>query len=248
MKRIGTVALLAWVVGLAGCSARQRGVESTAAVVKSEGKGGGGEKDAAAKQKELHEKKTKIAKLNRELPIAKEEVAKAKLAVDIQTASNKESIERAQVDRDLAERKLRELSEKHAPVRLDRGRLDLQNAKDWTQESEEELAQLEIMYKESDLADKTREIVIQRAKRRLESSRKNLELKGRELDNLEKATLPTESEDLRLALLQKAQALDSAKRQADADLRGKKIELMKAESEVVRIEAEIADVEKELKP
>ena len=246
MKRIGVVNLLILGLAMAGCSTRVKKTDASTAPVAATKTDG--DKDAAAKEKELKEKATKLAKLNRDLPIAKEESAKAKQAVANQEAQNKESIERSQSDRDLADKKLKELSEKHAPVRLDRARYDLQNAKDWTKESEEELTQLEIMYKESDLADKTREIVIQRAKRRLESSRKNLELKDRELTNLEKATLPVEAEDLRLALLQKSQALDAAKRGAEADSRARKIDLMKAESEVLRLEQEIADTEKELKP
>ncbi len=204
------------------------------------------EKDAAPKEKEKRELELKRGKLVRDLVIAKEEAGKATAAVDLQQLSSNEAVERAQVERDLVEQKLRDLAEKLAPVRLDRSRLDLQAAKDYFKESEEELAQLEMMYKENDLADKTREIVIIRAKRRMERAKRDLTLREQELSNLEKATLPTETKDLQSQLLQKRQTSESAKRQVEADLRGKRIERMKAEAEVARMEAELAALDKEL--
>ncbi len=203
------------------------------------------ENDAA---KEQAEKAAKHAKLARDLPIAKEEVVKAKAAIDLQQATNRDNLDKTQAERDLAEKKLKDLEEKHGPARLEKTRNGLLEAQDYHKEAEEELAQLEMMYKEADLADKTREIVIERAKRRLTRSQRELTVQQKELDNLEKATLPLEITDLRMQLTQKNQALEAAKRTAESDLRAKRIELMKAEAEVARIEAEMAELDKDKKP
>lgn len=203
--------------------------------------------DKAKKEKERHEREVKRTKLNRELQIAKEELKKVEKSVEDMNANHKENLDKVMADRDLSARRLKEFDEKHTAVRLERSRLDLQGTRDYVKESEEELAQLEMMYKEADLADKTREIVIQRAQRRLERARKSLEIQTRDSDNLEKATIPVEREDLRIALMQKDQTVLQAQRQAAADTRGKQIELMKAQAEIARIESDIAQVERDEK-
>lgn len=203
--------------------------------------------DKAKAEKEKADRAIKRAKLMRDLQIAREEVAKVQASMQDQEASSKENLEKAASERELVARRLREFEEKHVPVRLDRSRLDLQGTRDYVKESEEELAQLEMMYAEADLADKTREIVIERAKRRLERARRSLDIQTRDSENLERATIPVEREDLRLQLMQKDQALEQARRQAAADARAKRIELMRAQSEVERILAEQEQLEREEK-
>lgn len=188
----------------------------------------------------------KRAKLVRELAIAKEKVTKAQLAIAHQDAGDAESMSKAEVEHELALKKLGNFDERDAPARLEKAGLDLRRSQDRLQEAEEELAQLEMMYTENDLADKTAEIVLRRGKRRIQRSRADLAIKQKGLQTLEQRTLPLEGEELRSTLSQKMHAIENARRQTASNALDKRIELMSAEAEIARIEAEIAEIDAKL--
>lgn len=250
-----TLAMLWLMSGCASTSKRTEAGDNQSANAKgaSAGQADKAKEDEKAKEekkkaeKERNERAMRKAKLTRELEIAQREVKRVASATEDQKATSKENVDKSTLERDLAVRRLKEFDEKHSVVRLDRSKLDLQGTRDYVKESEEELAQLEMMYKDNDLADKTREIVIERAKRRLERARRSLEIQQREGDNLEKATIPVEREDLRIQLLQREQSLEQTKRQAEAEMRSKAIEMMRSEAEVARIEADLVQVDREEK-
>ena len=62
----------------------------------------------------------------------------------------------------------------HAVERVSRAELGFQFAQDGAKEAEQELQQLEMMYQEDEFADKTKEIVLERGRRRLERSKRSL--------------------------------------------------------------------------
>ncbi len=173
----------------------------------------------------------KRADLQRSLPVAVEKVKRAELAVEHQSAGTKAAIANAERAYELSLRKLAIFREQEAPLRVEQARLSLRRARDYAQEQEEELDQLELMYSEDDLAEKTAEIVLERGRRRLERARRALQLEATELENLQKDADEKERE------------LQAARRTGELDRLDKQIALMEAQTEVARLEAELADLD-----
>ncbi len=78
--------------------------------------------------------------------------------------------------------------------------LGVQYNKDSIEDQEDELRQLDALYKGNDLAKESQDIVIKRAKRRLEQSRVRLKLVQNDYDRLIKIELPREEQNLKLNL------------------------------------------------
>lgn len=204
------------------------------------------DKPAEDKAKEKAERRARQARLTRELAIARVKLEQARLAADHQALDSKEAILKAEQERELSGSKLEDLQKNQGPSRLDKAKHGLKGAEDSLRENEEELAQLEMMYAESELGDKTKEIVIQRAKRRLEQVRWWLSIQQNDLTLLSEHSLPLETREAQQQLDDKTRALDAARRAADAAAIAKKIELLSAESEIARIEQELSDVAAEI--
>lgn len=78
--------------------------------------------------------------------------------------------------------------------------LGLRYNQDSIEDQEDELRQLDALYKGNDLAKESQDIVIKRAKRRLEQSRVRLKLVQNDYDRLVKSELPREEQNLKLNL------------------------------------------------
>ncbi|UCG32784.1 MAG: hypothetical protein JSU68_14095 [Phycisphaerales bacterium] len=199
----------------------------------------------ATKEAGKEDPKRKRALLARQLAIAAEKVKKARLALAHQQAEDQDKIARKSTERELVETKLRDFEGHNAPQRIEEARLELRRAEDSVKDAEEELAQLEMMYAEEDLADKTREIVLERGRRRLERARRDLDLKRTALANLEEHDLPREAAELRAQAADKASELEGLQRASETNLLDKQIALMEAEAEVTRLQAEIDELDEE---
>ena len=125
-------------------------------------------------------------------------------------------------------------------LRLEREKLSLQGAMDNVAEAEEEMQQLELMYEKNDLADKTKELVIRRGQRRLERSRRSLELQKAAIANTENIDLAQERAKLQHDLETKARALARAKREAASGIADKTLAAQGQENDVARLEDELA--------
>jgi hypothetical protein len=213
------------------------------------------DQDAAAKQEKAREereakerdKALKRAALERELPIAREKLIKAQKDLSDQDLDAQGAAVKLQKDLGLAKIKLETFEKREMPAKIAKAQLDLQNSRDGLDNSQEELEQLEIMYKEQDLADKTREIVIRRAKRDLERARQRLGLQEAEATLLTERTLPQDREKLALDVEEKEREIARAERAAQKATLEKRIALMAAESDIKRIEAEMAAFKGEAK-
>ncbi|MCH8251975.1 MAG: hypothetical protein IID36_05930 [Planctomycetes bacterium] len=263
-KPVHLITLFAMTVALGGCSTQEKRMqpavvadaERNTATAADEGSADAGSKEDAddakddeekekSEAKKKAEKDAKRAKLTRDLAIAKVKIAQAEMALDHQHADDEETLRKTAADRDVAAAKLEDFEKRSMPVRLDKARLALQRADDGVRQSREELEQLEMMYAESELGDKTREIVIIRAKRRLERAEWNLRIQQAEMNNLEKNTIPLEHHDLQLKYEAAAAAHTGKSRSAKSSQFGKTLAIMSAESEVVRLETELANMDLE---
>ncbi len=197
------------------------------------------------KEKKEESKARKKDELKRKIEIARIKIEVTKAVVKSFEIETELELNKAKTEKDLAERELKQFSDVDMPRRLEESKLGIQESKDYVQDSKDELAQLEDMYKDGDLADKTREIVLQRGRRRVERANKRLALQEVEAQSLEKYKLPLEKEKLSLALKEKVDALQKAERDAAKEKLEKKIATIEAEAELANLEMELADIEKE---
>jgi len=177
--------------------------------------------------------------LRAELTAAEERLALARQSLEHHEALSREQVHIAEMSLEHTEKKWRQFEEIEAPLQRAEARLSLREASDGLLESQEELAQLEQMYAQDDLADATREIVLQRGKRRLDRAGEEVSIQERRLQQLEEHSLPLEALELRGILEEKRSALESARRDALEGRLEKKIEILEAESEVVRLRAKL---------
>jgi hypothetical protein len=207
-------------------------------------------KQAKAKEdKEAKEKADalKRAALERELPISREKLAKVQR--DLADHATDADATNAKLGKELqlAKMKLETFEKREMPTKIARGQLDVQNSKDSLDNAKEELEQLEIMYKDQDLADKTREIVIRRAKRDLDRAQKRLALQQEDFAILSERTLPQDREKLALDVEEKEREIARTDRATQKAMMDKKIAVMAAESDIKRIETELAGLKGDAK-
>ena len=148
----------------------------------------------------------------RKLEIARQKLAKARLAAEHGEIETESKITTAEQNLNVATTKLQQLQEYIAPNKLARAELGLQGSQDRFNESQEEMTQLELMYAEEEFAEKTKEIVLQRGKRRLERSRRDLEIRRRELEFTQSHDLPLQIREQQFKVEQAQKSLDKAKR------------------------------------
>jgi hypothetical protein len=203
------------------------------------------QKDDAAGKTET--RKADVAKrrasLTRESALAKARWERAKKDVTDQDADNAASLAKAEAEVAFAKQKMETFDQREAPTRTAKAKLDLQGAEDGAADAQDELTQLEMMYKNSEVGDGTKEMVLQRAKRGLERSKARLEIGRGELKTLIERTLPQERARLALDLAERERDLERAKRGAEKATFEKQLAVTAADGEVVRIGDELAGLE-----
>ena len=224
-----------------GCASTRKDAasDSTASAARTGG-------DEALKASETA---TKRAGLERQLAIAREKLTEARVDAEVQKAEAKDAADKGKGELELAKAELTQFDERDAPTRIAKAKLDLQDARDALSEQQEELAQLEATYAGGDLADKTREIVLNRGKRRVARAQQRLAIQERETSSLEQLTIPRERGKLELEVQTKTRDLQRSADAATAhDALSKRIAILSAEAEVARLEADIAALATAAKP
>ena len=151
----------------------------------------------------------------------------------------------ARTELELATSRLARFQDVQAPQRLAEGRLDLQGVRDRAQEAADELAQIEIMYEEQDLNDKTAEFVVSRGKRRAQRAKERIELQETALRSLEERELPDEEKRMTLEVDRAKAGLAAAERDGEIGRRRKMISVREAENEVKNVEHDLREKRKE---
>jgi len=192
--------------------------------------------------KQARERERKLARLRRQLEIAQLGVAKARTAIEHGDLKYNDALAAAETEFELAKKRLQIFQKMTVPNRLARAELELRQVEDGVTESQEELYQLELMYSDEQLADQTREIVIERAKRRLERAQRDLELRREEFRVLKEVNLPLEEQELDHAAELKKRAVLQTQRDNEPEIIDRQVAVINAELEVTRLEEEIADL------
>lgn len=173
------------------------------------------------------------------LKVAEKKLAQVKLQAASELAAKERDLAFSDLELQMARAKLELYTSIEMPNKLAQAKLDLQRMRDNAQERADELAQIEVMYNESELDDKTREFVLQRGKRQAESSARQLEIAERNLTVTEKHDLPREKARLELEVSKKASELDKAKAALEADRIEREIRLLNAETELAKAQNEL---------
>jgi len=202
---------------------------------------------AKQEAKQARERERKRVKLQRDLEVARLRLEKLKLDHEHAQLKFDESAAKAQVELELTQKKLADFKQILAPNRVARSELGLASGEDNLREAREELEQLELMYSEEQFADKTKEIVIGRARRRLERTQRDVELRREEHQTLVEITLPRETFEQELTLQDKERSLAQLRRDEASAKLERPIALLNADAEIERLQNELADVEEEIK-
>ena len=248
------------VVSLSGCAARRgRAAELKTGPQAAEPAAAATDKTADDKAKEEAKKEKEEAekweeevegherghaKAVRDLQIAELRVQRAEMALEHARAQSETNLEKAQKGMEMAGRRWSNYLERSVPSRLEWAALGLTRAEDRFKEAKEELEQLELMYAEDDFADGTKEIVLDRGRRRLERSAKDLELRRIDHETLVERTLPLEKEEQMDRLEDARRHLARTSRDSLITLLDHEIGLTGARAEVTRQQAELEAMEK----
>ena len=168
---------------------------------------------------------------------AKDKLTLAQLELDRQLAAAKVAATKLAAEVELAKQKLALFDRSDAPLRVAKANLELERSKDQVAEAEEELAELQMMYKNADLADKTRDIVLHRSERRLDRQKEALVLATGELELLQQQTLSIERHRLELDLAARTAEFEDGQRGAAIDEMNKRSALRDAELELAKARA-----------
>lgn len=186
----------------------------------------------------------KLADLAEQSDLARMRLDRARIDAEQQQMDAALAADKARFDLDAAKKALDHFTQVEAPQKKAREELSLQQMVDAATEQEEELAQLEMMYKNDDLADKTKEIVLARTKRRLERVRTSLALQKQELNDLLTVQQPLQQDKLMQAVRDAEAALRRATVAAKTGQMDKTMAIHSQELEVQKLEREIAKAKK----
>ncbi len=177
----------------------------------------------------------KLAKLDRDLDLARAKLHRAQMAQRQAATKHEVALAKTQRELELQQQRYATFGERAVPNRIAWAQLRLTRAQDSLKETREELAQLEALYAADEFADGTKEIVLDRGRRRLERSKRDFELRSEDFAILTEKTIPAETVDQELKLEQKVQALAKARREAEASELDKNIGLQGAENGIAKL-------------
>ena len=204
-----------------------------APTAQAQGAPGGGDHS-----KDDPEQKRRAAEVR--VAFAEQRLKVAQLEVDNFKINAAKGIENVSTELELAKGRLDQITNIDQPSRRAQAELSLQYARDRAQEAAEELAQIELMYKDQDLNDKTAEFVVNRGRRNAERAKQSIAIQEKDFDALVKLTLPRELASTQLEVSKKADEVERAKRAAESGAIEKQIALMSAQKEVDDAHAELA--------
>lgn len=225
---------------LAGCvviktAGEEAGMEHSApAREKDSDSAVGGKKKASkpdaepAKKKEEERKKLDVVR--RKLEIARLELAD-------QLDKNRQAQQTAREELAEEQMKLANFNESEKPQKVNGSELDLEAARDRHQFAQEELQQLEQMYKGSELEDETSEIVLNRGRRQLQLATRRLALQEDRHRALVDRQLPLQLDELRRKVEVAEQKLHDQERQSQ-------LEEMRKNLAIHELEVQLHDLER----
>ena len=212
-----------------------------------------GEKAAEAKkeeekspEKKKEEKQDELRKKQRELDYSRRSLKIARLSAESEQRAAKAALEKAEFALGQAIASRDHQQSTAAALTVDEAKLSIERATEYRERQRQELAELEEMYKQEDLAKLTKELVIRRSRMDLELAAKSLALEERKLAATEGHELPKKTKELEQAVVAAERDLAEAKAKVDRLALEKELALLKAEHEVDEAERAVKKLEKEI--
>jgi len=172
--------------------------------------------EQSKKRDELDRRRTELQRRGEDHARESFELESRKKRVELDQAASVAqdvvALDAATREQRLAAEDLARFRSQEKPHRLAEDTLDVQQVADGLLDAREELAQLEMMYSESQLGDATAEIVLNRSKRRLERAQERYRLRVERSDELKTVTLPRDEETRVQAERTKSVALENLRR------------------------------------
>lgn len=179
-----------------------------------------------------------------QLEIATTKLERAKMDVEQQKVDSALALDKAKLELSLATKARDHYVSVEMPAKRARAELELTQMKDSLTEQEEELAQLELMYKNDELGDKTKEIVIARTRRRLERVKASVALQTKDLEDLVNVQQPEQKEKLENAVKDKEADVQRAEATAKSSAMDKQLAVKTQTAEVEKQKREYVKAKK----
>ena len=130
-------------------------------------------------------------------------------------------------------------------VQIRSAKESLKQSEYWLENAQEELKQLEQMYKADDLTEETEEIILKRAHRSVESAKFRLEVTRHRTERTLKTTLPREEEQLRETVRKQTVAFKKAESSLPRQARQKELKLEKLVDEKKKLDERFKNLKKD---
>ena len=198
------------------------------------------------KEKELKKKDRNITKLERNLQVAQLKLEKTKISQEQSRRREQVNLAKTEAELDLAQQRYQNFMEKSLPSRIAWQELTQKRVADNVKEAQEELEQIEMMYRQDEVDEKTKEIVVERSRVRLERSQRDQDLRRIDFETMMNLSIPIEKREQEMSLQEKEQALERLKESMRLSELDEKINLMGAEDEITRLQYDLDDARDEL--
>jgi hypothetical protein len=175
----------------------------------------------------------------------------AKLELRIKQMGNEAEERSAQHDIEDAERGLRDAREAletfkthEKAVKLDDGQLDLEQAEQARVQRQQEMEELEAMYKQEELASLTKELVLSRERKALEFAKRRLALQNKTTEHLKSFEMPKKERELTENVAKAERKLADARTKAEKQKLENQLGMLKAQRGIGDLEKEIEKLKK----
>jgi hypothetical protein len=195
--------------------------------------------DADKKQegeKKKEDPAKKAAERERKLVYARIEQKIAELSATNDQREADAGLARARRNLDEAKGDLDHFKSVEMPISLDDKKIDLDRVTFRADESKEELAELESMYKKEEYAELTKELVIKRGRRQLELAQRDLKVEERKYDALQKQELQKKQRGLEDGVRKAEEELASAETKVEKQRLENEVSLLKAKNKIEDLE------------
>jgi multidrug resistance efflux pump len=176
----------------------------------------------------------------RDLAVAKAQLAAQTEDQQRQHETTAAAVAKLEFDAKNAKQALEQFTAFERPLRLEESEHNLTGTKNWIADQTEELKQLEKMYKGDDLTEETEEIVLMRARRDLERSKRILDFQTRRDKEMREVDLPRELEALQLEVRRTAAERDKAVAVTTLAEAAAKLDLDRTRANVEKQERDVA--------
>ena len=207
------------------------------------------EQDADKQKQEADEKRAKekeLANKRRDLDYAKIGLQTNAIERQMRTMTIEAQVHDAELELQKQKKELELHQKETAPREMEEHRISLDYQTHRAEESKEELAELEAMYKDDEFASKTKELVIKRGRRQAEMADRNLAVGRREFGVFENHTMPERERDLQKKVRDAEMALERARLEKQKAMMELDVQQRQTDDKVKDLELEIVELEKKL--